>query len=117
MADITKVNSTKGLVTLKEEDLLENNLMRYIRTSLKGIGKKGLLTDHPFETVAASMFKEKHPSDQVKLAEKCLLKCNKDGDISVDVVLRISKDVSEGLYEMHPTKQVFKKQEVTRGDK
>ncbi len=117
MADITKINSSKGLVTLKEGDLLENNLMRYIRTSLKGIGKKALLTDHPFETVAADMFKEKYPSDQIKLAEKCLLKENAKGEYSVDVVLRISKDVSEGMYEMHPTKQVFKKQEEKRGEK
>lgn len=117
MADIIKINSNKGLVTLDQEDLIKNNLIRYIRTSLKGIGKKALLTDHPFETIAANIFKEKYPSDQVKLAEKCLLKENDKGDIFVDVLLRISKDVSEGYYTMHPTKQIFKKQEEKRTEK
>ena len=95
MANITKLNSSKGLVTLTQQDLIENNLLRYVRTSFKGIGKQGLITDHPFETVAAVMFKDEHPSDQVKLAEKCILKYDSNGDPSVDVVLRISKDVSD----------------------
>jgi hypothetical protein len=115
MANITKINSSKGLVEFTQQDLIENNLLRYIRTSFKGIGKQGLLADHPFETVAAIMFKDKYPSDQVKLAEKCILKYNSNSDPSVDVVLRISKDVSDQMYENHPTKIIFKKQEKKKG--
>lgn len=112
MADIIKINSGKGLVTFDREDLIEHNLLRYVRTSFKGIGKKGLLTDHPFETVAASLFREKYPSDQIKLAEKCMLK----EDDTVDVILRLTSDVSSDMYKEHPTKVVFKKQEVKRGE-
>lgn len=115
MPNITKLNSSKGLVTLTQQDLIENNLLRYVRTSFKGIGKQGLITDHPFETVAAIMFKDKNPSDQIKIAEKCVLKYDSNGDPSVDVILRISKDVSDQMYETHPTKVVFKKQEQMKG--
>ena len=116
MAKVTKLNSSKGLVELTQQDLIENNLLRYVRTSFKGIGKRGLLSDHPFETVAAILFKKEYPSDQVKLAEKCMLKCNSNGDPLVDIVLRISKDVSDEMYENHPTKTVFKKQNKTKGE-
>jgi len=111
MAKVVKLNSGKGLVTLSNEDLIEFNLLRYIRSSFKGIGKKGLLTDHPFETVASSLFKEENPSDQIKIAEKCILGCDKEGHPFVDVVLRISKDVSSEMYATHPTEVTFKKQE------
>lgn len=111
MADIVKINSKKALVTFSKEDLIEHNLIRYIRTSLKGIGKKGLLSDHPFETVAASLYIEKYPSDQVKIAEKCLLKENDE----VDVILRVAEDFSYELYSEHPTKRIFKKQEQEKG--
>jgi hypothetical protein len=114
MAEITKLNSGKGIVSFSEDDLIENNLLRYIRTSLKGIGKQALLSDHPFETVAASLYKEKYPSDQVKIAEKCLLKHGKDGAVSVDVILRVSQNIAETLYQEHPTKRVFKKEEKER---
>lgn len=116
MAEITKINSGKGLVSFNQQDLIENNLLKYVRTSHKGIAKQKLLSDHPFETVAASLFKEKYPSDQIKIAEKCLLKCSKDGDVGVDVVLRISRDVSDDMYAKHPTEVVFKKEEKKRGE-
>ena len=117
MANVTKINSNKGLVELSQHDLIEHNLIRYVRTSFKGIGTQGLLSDHPFGTIAAVLFKDKYPGDQVKLAEKCILKHNSNGDPSVDVVLRISKDVSDHMYENHPTKVVFKKQEQKKGEK
>jgi len=117
MAEITKINSGKGLVSFNQQDLIENNLLRYVRTSHKGVGSQKLLTDHPFETVAASMFKEKYPSDQVKIAEKCLCKHTSAGDIAVDVILRISKDVSDDMFAKHPTTVVFKKEESNKGGK
>ena len=116
MAEITKINSGKGLVTFNQQDLIENNLLRYVRTSHKGAGSQKLLTDHPFETVAASLFKDKFPSDQVKIAEKCLLKHSSEGDVTVDVILRISKDVSDDMYAKHPTTVVFKKEETKKGE-
>jgi len=115
MADIIKINSSKGLVIFNQQDLIEHNLLRYIRTSFKGIGKRGLLTDHPFETIASVLFKEKYPSDQIKIAEKCILKTDPDFNEKVEVILRISKDVSSEMYEKHPTEVVFKKQEQSRG--
>ena len=117
MANVTKLNSGKGLVTFSQKDLIEHNLLRYVRTSFKGIGKKGLLADHPFETVASDMYKEKYPSDQVKLAEKCMLRDSSDGSVSVDVILRVALDVSEGLYANHPDTVVFRKQEKTKANK
>jgi len=117
MAEVTKLNSGKGLVSFSQKDLIEYNLLRYVRTSFKGIGKRGLLTEHPFETVASDMYKEKFPSDQVKMAEKCMLKYNEKGDTSVDVILRVSKDVSEGFYENHPDVAVFRKQEKESANK
>lgn len=114
MAEVTKVNSERGIVNFSTTDLIDHNLMRYIRTQAKGIGKEGLLTDNPFETIAAGLYKEKYPSDQVKLAEKCLLRRNKDGEFSVDVVLRVSEDKSEQYYMLHPTERIFKKEEKKR---
>lgn len=114
MANITKINSGKGLVSFNQQDLIEHNLLRYVRTSFKGIGKRGLLTDHPFETIAAELYKEKYPEDQIKIAEKCLLKYDNEDNVGVDVVLRVSTFNKE-LYEMNPNKRVFKKEEVSRG--
>lgn len=111
MAEITKLNSQKGLVTFTEKDLIEFDLIRYIRTSVKGVGKRSLLQDVPFEQTAAKAFLEKYPGHQVKIAEKCLL----NDDNSVDVILKIAQDVSRFTYNTHPTKTIFKHQEKKSG--
>lgn len=112
MANVTKINSGKGVVSFSQQDLIEHNLLRYVRTSFKGIGKKGLLTDHPFESVASDLYKAKYPSDQIKIAEKCILK----DDDSVDVILRVSEEHFDEMYNTHPTKRVFKKEEQKRAE-
>jgi len=103
MPTITKINSARGIVIFSREDLAEFDLLKWIRADSKGWGNRNFLSIQPIERVAATKFKEKFPSDQVKLAEKCFL--NDDG--SVDVVLRITQDVSEGYYQKHPTKLTF----------
>lgn len=99
MAEITKINSKMGLVSLTERDLIEHDLIKWIRSSFKGIGKSGLITDTPFETVAAALFVEKNPECQIHLATKCLLK----PDNTVDVILKVSSEVSENLYNQNDT--------------
>jgi len=115
MANVIKINSGKGVVSFNQQDLIEHNLLRYVRTSHKGAGTQKLLTDHPFETVAAELYKEKYPEDQVKLAEKCLFKSNSSDDVGVDVVLRVST-FNQELYETNQNKTVFKKDEVSKGE-
>lgn len=115
MPNIVKINSDRALVSFTQKDLIEHNLLRYVRSSFKGIGKEGLLTDHPFETVAAELYIEKNPSDQVKLAEKCLLIKDKEGSVGVDVVLRIAENFSGGMYQENPNKIIFKHQDKKKG--
>lgn len=115
MANVIKINSGKGLVTLSQQDLIEHNLLRYVRTSFKGAGTQRLLTDHPFESVASELYKEKYPEDQIKIAEKCIAKYDSEDTVSVDVILRVST-FNQELYEMNPNKRVFKKEEIRKGD-
>lgn len=103
MPNITKINSSKGLVSFSQNELIDLDLTKWIKADSKGYGKRDFLSMQPIEKEAAKVYKEKFPSIQVKIAEKCFLK--EDG--SVDVVLRIAQDVSEGYYKKHPTKMTF----------
>ena len=103
MPNISQINSGKGLVTFTQEELIDLDLTKWIRADSKGYGKRDFISVQPIEKAAASFFKEKFPSTQVKLAEKCFLR----DDGSVDVVLRVAGDVSEGNYKKHPTKLNF----------
>jgi len=105
--EILKINSSKGAVKFSEFDLAEYDLLKYVRTSFRGIGKKGLIEQTPFERIAAKLFKEEYPSDHIKIAEKCIL----NDDNSVLVVLRIANDVSSGFYNKHKNVVVYKKNE------
>lgn len=107
MPDIIRLNSKKGLVTFTEKELATYDLLKWVRTSFKGIGKRGLIQDGPFETVAAKLFVEKYPQSQIHLAEKCLLKQNGE----VHVFLKISNQVSSEMYNQHSNQIVIRKQE------
>jgi hypothetical protein len=115
MPNITKINSAKGLVTFTREELADLDLLRWVRADSKGVGNRDFISVQPIEKAAAHVFVEKYPSVQIKLAEKCFM--NEDG--SVDVILRVAQDVSDGYYKKHPTKLTFmgdvkaKEQEVT----
>jgi hypothetical protein len=111
MPEVSQINSKKGLVRFSMEDLADLNLLRYVRTSFKGIGKKGLITDGPFETAAAHYYKEKYPQAEIFIAEKCLL----NHDNSVDVILRVAKEVSSEMYNQNSNSLVLRKQEKSRG--
>jgi hypothetical protein len=110
MPEIIEINSKRGLVKFSLEDLVELNLEKYIRTSFKGIGKRGLISDGPFETAAAKLYVEKYPQTQIHIAEKCLL----DQDDSVSVILKLSKEVSSEMYNQNANSTVLRKQEKSR---
>ena len=103
MPNVTKVNSGKGLVSFSRKELADLDLLKWVRADSKGYGKRDFISVQPIEKAAASVYKEKYPSIQIKIAEKCFL--NDDG--SVDVVLRVAQDVSDGYYKKHPTKMNF----------
>lgn len=103
MPKVTKINSGKGLVEFKRADLIDLDLTKWIRSDSKGIGKRDFISVQPIEKAAAKVYKEKYPSEQVKIAEKCFL--NLEGDVSV--VLRIANEVADGCYKHHPTKLTF----------
>lgn len=100
MANVVKINSGKGLVTFTQEELIDLDLTKWIRADSKGVGNRDFISVQPIEKAAATAYKEKFPSTQVKIAEKCFLRT----DGSVDVVLRVAQDVSDGYYKKHPTK-------------
>jgi len=100
MPTITKINSGKGLVSFTKEEIIDLDLAKWVRADSKGYGKRDFISVVPIEKQAAKVYKEKFPSVQVKLAEKCFLR----HDGAVDVVLKVANDVSEGNYKTHPTK-------------
>jgi len=100
MANIVKINSGKGLVSFSKEELIDLDLTKWIRADSNGVGNRHFIAIQPIEKAAAKVYKDKFPSVQVKIAEKCFLRM----DGSVDVVLRVAQDVSDGHYKKHPTK-------------
>ena len=109
MPEILELTSNHGLVKFSQEDLIQLGLVKWIRTSFKGIGKRGLIQDTPFETAAAKAYVDKNPQVQVHIAEKCLL----NQDNSVDVVLKISNAVSSEMYNQHSNSTILRKQKKT----
>lgn len=103
MPNIVKINSAKGLVTFSKEELADLDLARWIRSDSKGIGNRDIISIQPIEKAAAKVYKEKYPSIQVKIAEKCFVRM----DGSLDIILRVAQDVSDGYYKKHPTKLIF----------
>jgi hypothetical protein len=103
MPKVTKINSGKGLVEFKRADLIDLDLTKWIRADSKGYGKRDFISVQPIEKAAAKLYKEKYPSEQVKIAEKCFI--NHEGEVAV--VLRVANEVSEGYYKHHPTKLTF----------
>jgi len=109
MAEIVKINSKKGMVSLTQKDISENDLAPWLRTNSKGFGHYSFINQQPFERVAAKLFVDKYPSTHVKVAESIV--CTKEG--GVNVFLRITDDFSKGNYNTHPTKLVFNKGKQT----
>ncbi len=94
MPEIIEINSKKGLVKFSFQDLVNLDLIKYVRTSFKGIGKRGLLLDTPFQDAAAKLYQEKYPQYQTHMAQKCLL----NHDNSVDAILKVAKVFSDEMY-------------------
>ena len=115
MAKAIKINSTRGVVSFTEQDMIENNLIRYVRTSMKGIHNQSFIDTHPFESVASDVFKQEYPSDQINLSENCIIKHSKTGDLEVDVILIISEDRSDSYFAKNNNTLVFNKEESSRG--
>lgn len=107
MPTVTQINSKIALVKFSLEDLAELNLARYIRTSLKGVGRRALIAEDAFESIASRAYIEQYPGCQIKIAEKCIL----NDDNSVDVILRIASGEDKEYYEKHPNQVVLSKQE------
>ena len=104
MAKITKVNSGKALVHMSREELVENNLDRWLRADSLGTGHRYFTAVQPIEKVAARLFNEKYPSETVKIGERFFYN-TQDG--SVDVVLRIAESRVDGYYNSHPVKLTY----------
>jgi hypothetical protein len=107
MAEVVEINSKRGLVKFSLEDLINLELIRWVRSSFKGIGKRGLIADHPFEEAAAKLYVEKYPQAQISIAEKCIL----TSEDTVEVILKTSKEVSSEMYNQHANTVVLRKQE------
>lgn len=111
MPEVIQINSKRGLIKFSFQDLVDLNLERYIRTSFKGIGKRGLLLDTPFQDAAAKIYQDKYPQSQIVLASKCLL----NSDNGVEVVLKVANTVSDEMYNQHSNSIIIKKQVKSRG--
>ena len=107
MPEVVNINSSKGLVKFSRDDLIALDLVKWVRTSHRGQGTQRILLETPFEKSAAEHYKEKYPSQAIKIAEKVLL----DNDGTVSVVLRIANEVARGMYNNNPTENVLSKQE------
>lgn len=103
MPKVVKINSGKGLVEFKREELADLDLLKWVRSDSKGWGNRHFIAVQPIEKAAAAAYKEEYPAEQVKIAEKCFL--GQDG--TVQVILRVAEELSEGLYNHHPTKLTF----------
>jgi len=103
MPTITKINSKKGLVTLNRDDLAEHDVLKWIRHESKGLRGSNFIEVQPIESVAALLYHEAYPDEQVKIAEKLIL----NADNSVDVILRVAKKNANNMYNSHPVKLVF----------
>lgn len=103
MPNVSQINSGKGLVSFTQDELIDLDLTKWIRADSKGYGKRDFIAVQPIEKAAAKFYKEKYPSMQIKVAEKCFLR----DDGSVDVVLRIAEEIADGYYKKHPTKLNF----------
>ena len=99
MADITKINSRRSVVHFSETDLINLDLIRWIKSSFKGISVGRLIQDSPFEVAAAKVLSEKQPNLQIHLAEKCFYR---EQDNSVDVILRVSEDKTDKMFNHNP---------------
>lgn len=106
MPKIVKINSENGLVSFTNIDLVEHDLLRWVRSSSKGLQNRSTISDVPFEHTAAKVFVERYPEDLIKLANKIIV--SPEGD-AVDVYLKLARPVSEDMYEKHPTKVVISK--------
>ena len=103
MADATKINSKNGIVSFSANDLIDHDLMRWVRSRSHGINHSCTVNDVPFERVAAKVFVTRYPDTMIKMATKVIVK-DKD---CVDVYLKLADRVAENMYEKYPTKLVY----------
>lgn len=103
MANILQLNSRKGLVQLSQEDLVELDLLRWIRQSFRGIGRDGFIEVTPFESAAAEMYVQKYPDCQVDLATKCTL----EPSGGVSVILRTFSEPKDRYYNVADNDTTF----------
>jgi hypothetical protein len=108
MANILQINSRKGLVQLSHDELAELNLLKWIRTSFRGIGRDGFIEVTPFESIAAEMYVQKYKDTQVDLATKCTL----EADGSVSIILRTYSEPENRYYNTAENSVVITKHET-----
>jgi len=110
MAEVVNINSTKGFVKFSREDLIALDLIKWVRTSMRGVGTQRILLETPFERSAAFAYKEKYPSQVIKIAERVFA----DPDGSVSVVLRVANEVARDLYNESGNERVISKPEKSK---
>lgn len=113
MDNILQLNSRKGVVKFSEEDLINHDLFRWIRTSFKGIGKSGIIDELPFETKAADLYVKKYPDTQVVLAEKIFFNPELN---EVSVVLKTTSTPENRYFNTHNTELVFSEKEIKKAN-
>lgn len=112
MAEVIKINSKKGLVTLDQEDISTHDLVRWLRNGNVGFGKGHFIDQMPFERTAAKLYVEKFPSESVKTGKPFY---NSDGSVTIylavasDLSREHNKNNSESMNQL-----VFRKQPKTR---
>lgn len=105
MAKTLKLNSKNAIVSFDAQDLVDYDLLKWIRATQTGISNRKISNDAPFEIAAAKVYVEANPESIVKIASKVILKEANQ----VDVYIKVTDKVSEGYYNKHPDKVVLKK--------
>jgi len=102
MAEIVKVNSKRALVILSEADLIDHDLIRWVRSDSKGWGNRDFISVQPIQTCASKLYVDEYPTDSVFLAEKVYKQGN-----DVHVVLRVYSNKSQDtLYNHYPSQTI-----------
>lgn len=107
MPQIAQINSKKGMVVLSKEDMIEYDLMRWLRNASKGVHGFHFIDTKPFESIAAQLYSEEYPGFRTKVAEAVRFN---EATEEVSIVLQVTDNVSSNYYNHHNTNLVFRKE-------
>jgi len=109
--NIVKINDRYARIKLTQDDVIEFGLNKFIGTT--NLSNKRIVRDFlPFERVASTLYTKENPDCNAWVLESALVN---DADNSVDVVLRISKDVRSQIFSK-PTLNVETQKDKVKSD-